>query len=149
MRAVGSLLILLCLSFGSVAPAAGQSAQLVSIEEAWVRVLEDGTVSAYFTIRNNREAADRLVDVTTPAAGRATLYRTRISSTRVRYTPVQGLEIGGDRTVRLRPGGYHVRLENLARPLTVGDVVPLTVRFERAGRVEVTARVSNQLLGNR
>lgn len=114
-----------------------------------MRVLEDGTVSAYFTVRNNRETVDRLVGVTTPAAGRATLYRTRISSTRVRYTPVESLEIGGGRTVRLRPGAYHVRLENLARPLAVGDFVSLTVQFERAGRVEVSARVSNQLLGNR
>ena len=40
-------------------------------------------------------------------------------------------------------------LEDLKKPLRLGEDVPLTLIFERAGRVEVIAKVSNQMLGNR
>jgi periplasmic copper chaperone A len=135
-----TLLTLCAPAFAQVRP--------VAIEGAWVRVL-DGNVTAYFHIFNNAEQADRLVDVSTPVAERARLYRTRVRSGKFSYQPLQSLEIGGFDDERLRPGGTFVRLEGVKQRLVVGDIVTLTLRFERSGYIEVAARVSNQLLGNR
>jgi len=44
-------------------------------------------------------------------------------------------------TTELKPGGYHVMLLDLKRPLTAGETVPLALTFEKAGVVEVPARV--------
>ncbi|MGE4061736.1 MAG: copper chaperone PCu(A)C [Rhodospirillaceae bacterium] len=131
----------------SAAPALAQAKPVV-IENAWIR-LHEGMVSAYFHILNNSEEPDRLLAVSTPRAEKAELLRTRIRSGKYVYQPVTDLEITGYDDERLRPGGLFVRLSGVKDRLAVGDIVPLTLRFERSGTIEVTARVSNQLLGNR
>lgn len=128
-------------------PAFAQARPVV-VEDAWVRVYA-GDVSLYFHILNNGAEPDRLLGVSTPVAAAAQLTRTRIRSGKFSYLPLASLEIGGFEAPRLRPGGTHVRLSELKRDLRVGDMIPLTLRFERSGTVEVTARVGNQLLGNR
>ena len=133
--------------FFLAAPAHAQSKPVV-VEDAWVRVY-NGTVSAFFQILNNSEEPDRLLSVTTPVADKAQLLRTRATGSRYTYQPLESLDVGGFEAPRLRPGGIHVRLTGLTRELRVGDAVPLTLRFARSGTVEVTAHVSNQLLGNR
>jgi copper(I)-binding protein len=135
---------LLCL----LAPSAFAQSKPVVIENAWVRNYE-GVVTVYFQILNNGEQPDRLLDVSTPVADKATLTRTRIRSGKYTYQPIESLEIGGFDDPRLRPGGIHVRLTGLKRDLAVGETVPLSLRFERSGTIEVAAKVSNQLLGNR
>jgi hypothetical protein len=58
---------------------------------------------------------------------------------------VESLPLPAGRRVEMRPGGYHVMLEQLVRPLAAGDRVPLTFTVEdKAGkrsRVEVEAAV--------
>lgn len=133
---------------GLVSGSAFAQSKPVVVEDAWVRVYE-GTVTAYFHILNNDERSDRLTAVSTSVAGKTELIRTRIRSGKFTYLPLTSLEIGGFDDPRLRPGGNHVRLSELKRDLHVGDTVPLTLHFQRSGTIEVTARVSNQLLGNR
>jgi copper(I)-binding protein len=146
MRTLKMLFAMLAL-MASAAPALAQSKPVV-IENAWVRVFE-GTVTVYFHILNNSEAPDRLLGASTPAAEKAELFRTRIRSGKYAYQPIESLEVAGFDDPRLRPGGNHVRLSGLKRELAVGETIPLSLRFERSGTIEVTARVSNQLLGNR
>ena len=55
--------------------------------------------------------------------------------------PVDRITIPADGTRILKPGGYHIMLIDLARALRVGDTFPVTLRFERAGTVKVTAEV--------
>jgi hypothetical protein len=40
--------------------------------------------------------------------------------------------------VELKPGGYHVMLMELKQPLKNGDRFPLTLTFEKAGKIEVS-----------
>ena len=128
-------------------PAFSQS-KTVTVEDAWVRVYE-GTVTAYFLVRNDGTESDRLLGVSTPVADRAELLRTRVRSGKFDYQALTNLEVRGFEELRLRPGGVFVRLTGVNRNLAVGETVPLMLRFQRSGSLEVTARVSNQLLGNR
>ena len=52
-----------------------------------------------------------------------------------------GLAIEAGKTVDLAPGGYHLMLMELKAPLKSGDKVPVTLTFEKAGKVEVTLDV--------
>ncbi|MGE3333350.1 MAG: copper chaperone PCu(A)C [Rhodospirillaceae bacterium] len=141
------LLTILLAAFFLATPAFAQSKTVV-VENAWVRIYE-GATSAYFHIRNNAGESDRLLDVSTPVADKTELIRTRVRSGKYTYLPLKDLEITGHNDERLGPGGIFVRLTGLKRDLHVGDMVPLTLRFERSGHIEVNARVGNQLLGNR
>jgi len=48
-----------------------------------------------------------------------------------------GLEIKPGETVELKPGGYHVMFVDLKEPLKQGEEVTVTLKFAKAGTVEV------------
>ena len=96
---------------------------------------------AYFEIENRGAQADRLVRVSTPAAGAAEVHSMSMDGNMMRMRAVTALDIPPHATTALKPNGYHVMLLDLKRPLAAGDAVPLTLTFEKTGVVEVTARV--------
>ena len=50
----------------------------------------------------------------------------------------KGLEIAPGKTVKLAPGGYHVMLMDLKGQLKQGEKLPITLEFEKAGKVTVS-----------
>ena len=55
----------------------------------------------------------------------------------------KGLSIEPGKTVKLAPGGYHLMLRDLKSPLKQGDQVPVTLEFEKAGKVKLTFDVQD------
>ena len=53
----------------------------------------------------------------------------------------EGLPLPAGETVALAPGGNHLMLLGVKEPLVAGDTVALTLTFEAAPAVEVTATV--------
>lgn len=51
------------------------------------------------------------------------------------------LPVPSGASIRLEPGGRHIMLLDLTRPLEVGQRFPLRLRFEQAGTVEVVVEV--------
>jgi copper(I)-binding protein len=99
------------------------------------------TGSAYFTVRNNGTQADRLLHVASPAAQNVELHSMTMDGNLMKMRAIPALDIAAGATVTLGSGGYHVMLVNLAHPLAIGGNVPLTLTFERAGSIEVSAPV--------
>lgn len=54
-----------------------------------------------------------------------------------------GLTIAAGKSVSLSPGGYHLMMMDLKKPLRAGDKVPVTLNFEKAGPVSVTLEVGS------
>jgi copper(I)-binding protein len=102
-----------------LAPA--QASTVVAINGPWVRVAPDGaSAEAYMEIQSSGPAA--LVAGRSTAAGKVTLRAPgkRISSIAEVPLPAGTMQ-------PLAPDGYRVGLEKLARPLKLGDYVPLEV----------------------
>jgi copper(I)-binding protein len=55
--------------------------------------------------------------------------------------PVERIAIPAGQSVALEPGGFHIMLLDLAEPLELGQQVDLTLVFENAGEVAVTAEI--------
>lgn len=55
--------------------------------------------------------------------------------------PVERIEIPAGGSVGLQPGGYHLMLLELARPLEAGTQIKVTLTFDKAGAVPLTAEV--------
>ena len=56
----------------------------------------------------------------------------------MRMRQVDGIALAPKASVKMRPGmGYHLMLVGLKRPLKDGEAFPMTLEFERAGKVEV------------
>ena len=48
------------------------------------------------------------------------------------------MSIEPGKTVKLAPGGYHLMLFDLKSPLKQGDKLPVTLEFEKAGKVKLS-----------
>jgi len=79
--------------------------------------------------------------VESPVAMHAMLHETTVVDGQSRMRERERLEIPPNGTLTLEPGGLHVMLHGLRRPLVVGERVPLVLLLEDGGRIEITAEV--------
>jgi copper(I)-binding protein len=117
---------------------------MLEFHDAWARATAPGHKSGamYVTIVNRGEADDRLVGVTASRAAMATVHATETLDGVARMRMVRELPIPANATVALSPGGTHVMLDGMTAPLSVGDEVELTLRFEKAGTKRVAVKVN-------
>jgi copper(I)-binding protein len=54
---------------------------------------------------------------------------------------VPRLELPPGKTVELKPGGYHMMLVDLKRPLKKGDLVPIRLKVELSDKTVKTIQV--------
>ena len=98
----------------------------------------------YLTIANKGAADDRLVSVSTPAAGKAEIHEMKMEGDVMKMNALpDGLVIPAGGTVTLEPGGYHLMFMDLRGPFVEGTSVPVTLTFEKAGAVEVQLPVGS------
>ena len=96
------------------------------------------------TITNKGTVGDRLVAASSPVAGKVEIHEMTMQDGVMKMREIAGgLPIDAGKTVSLAPGGYHLMLMELKAPLKQGDKVPVTMTFEKAGKVEATLSVQS------
>ncbi len=124
---------------------AGGQVGNITVAEAWSRGVPGAAVGVvYLAIKNQDSAPDRLLALHTPAARRAEIHRTERVAGMVQMRQLASLECPAHSTVKIEPGGVHIMLLELARPLTSGSDFPLTLRFEKAGEITIQVQVVGQ-----
>ncbi|WP_257165071.1 copper chaperone PCu(A)C [Bradyrhizobium sp. SRS-191] len=114
------------------------------IAQPWSRATPGGakTGAGYLTIENKGAAPDRLVAASADVAGKVEVHEMAVTNGVMTMRPLdKGLIIEPGKTVALAPGGYHLMMMDLKSPLKQGDKLPLTLEFEKAGKVAVTLDV--------
>ena len=114
------------------------------ITKPWSRATPSGAKVAggYLTIENTGSVSDRLVQGSGDIAGTVEVHEMAMNNGVMTMRPLDnGLTIEPGKTVTLAPGGTHLMLMNIKSPLRQGDKVPLTLEFEKAGRVTVSLDV--------
>jgi hypothetical protein len=109
----------------------------IQIENPWTRASAPGAQVAggYMLIRNAGAAGDRLVSATSPAAARVELHVHTNKDGVMQMREVPGYDVPAKGAFALKPGGAHLMLIDLKRPLKEGEKVPVKLRFEKAGEV--------------
>ena len=129
---------LLCaLAIAVASPAQAQ----VRITNPWVRSTVAGQTVAGAFMKLESPAAESLVGASSPAAAKVELHRTIMEGTVAKMRPVERIDLAPGKPVELKPGGYHIMLVDIARPLAKGDTVPLRLEFERPGKPKETVEV--------
>lgn len=114
----------------------------IAIAHPWSRAAgANATGAGFMTLRNTGTQADRLVSASASIARAVELHTHVRDGDVMRMRPVEAIPVAPGQTVELRPGGFHVMLIGLKEPLVQGARVPLTLRFERAGEVQVELAV--------
>jgi hypothetical protein len=121
---------------------AATDASGINFEHVWARATAGlGTTgAAYFTV-TSKVSPDQLVGASTPIAANAELHETINDNGVMKMRPVASIPLVPGKPVTFQPGGYHVMLTGLKSALKAGDSFPLTLTFEHARPITVTAKV--------
>jgi copper(I)-binding protein len=128
------------------APACAQEVKAgdLVITQAWSRATPSGAKIAggYLTIENKGAAPDRLIGGSGNIAGKVEVHEMAMNNGVMTMRPLdKGLTIDPGKTVKLAPGGYHLMIMDLKSPFKQGDKVPVTLEFEKAGKVMLSLDV--------
>ena len=136
-----SILMACVLSLAAGAAAAqGFKAGPLEIDQPWSRATPKGAkvAAGYLTIKNTGTEPDRLVGVTSPAAGKSEIHEMSMEKGVMKMRPVPGgVEIKPGETVELKPGSFHIMMTGLKSPIERGKPFKASLTFEKAGPVEV------------
>ncbi|MER2528967.1 MAG: copper chaperone PCu(A)C [Candidatus Competibacter denitrificans] len=140
MKTTLSCLFLLMLSAPAFAAGEGGG---IRIENARLPEMPPAakTAAIYLDIVNSG-AADRLLSAQAEATANQTeLHATQFEGDMMRMRKVEAVDLAAGTTTALKPGGLHIMLIELKQPLRASQSVPLALRFEKAGTVQITVPV--------
>ncbi|GKT26815.1 copper chaperone PCu(A)C [Acidovorax sp. SUPP3334] len=102
----------------------------VTVQDAWVRASVPNQKATGAFMRLNAAKDTRLVSVSSPAAPLAEIHEMKMEGDVMKMREIPAVELPAGKAVELKPGGYHVMLMDLPKPVKEGDTVPITLVFE-------------------
>lgn len=114
----------------------------VMVHEAWARASAGAATAgaAYVTLKGGTQP-DSLVGVSTPVAAKAEPHETINDNGVMKMRPVAAVPIPAHEMVTFAPGGTHIMLMGLKKPLAAGQSFPLTLTFAHSAPVTVDVKV--------
>jgi copper(I)-binding protein len=130
----------LALSLTTVAAAGLTQPQggAVRVSNAHIPVPPNGapTASAYATLTNVGRVPERFIGAASACCERVELHQMSMAGGVMTMRPLPGgVEIAPGARLSLSHDGYHLMLFHPRRPLTAGQHVPVTLRFQHAAPV--------------
>lgn len=124
----------------------------IRIENAWVRAPAPGqaVVGGFMDITSPRDA--RLVSASSPVAGTTELHEMTMKGDVMMMRAVPFVVLPPGQVVKLEPGGLHIMLIDLKKPLKAGDKVPLTLKVQTGKTTQtlaIQAEVRDPMAGGR
>ncbi len=111
------------------------------ISNVWIKATIPGSnvSAAYLRIKSAKVV--RLVKAETPVAGIAELHSMNMKDGVMEMKAEDAFTVPAGKVIELKPGGMHIMLMQVARPINAGDKVPLTLTFEGANEKPLVIRV--------
>ena len=116
----------------------------VSVHHPWSRELPPVAPNgaAYFRVENGDGEPVRIVGASSPVADRAELHTHEMDGGVMKMRHVRAVEVPAKGAASFAPGGLHVMLIGLKKPLVAGESFPLILEFDTAGTIDVTVGIT-------
>lgn len=146
VKRVGLVFLILLLLAITLSACGGEKKPDIKISGAWARQSPMAATNgaAYMVIENKGGAEDALIGADADVSDVVEIHEMLIDENNVMHMkPVEGqrLVIPAKGKVELKPGGYHIMFIGLKEPLKEGQVIDLTLKFEKSGEMKVQAPV--------
>ncbi len=143
MKKITAILALFLLTLSSANAADTATVGDITVSKAWSRASTGAKRpgGSFLTIVNNGSAADRLIAAETPAAGKSELHNHIMEDGMMKMRHVMAVDIPAGGMTMLKPGSFHVMMFDLKDLLKEGDMFPMTLTFEKAGKATVMVHV--------
>ena len=120
------------------------------LADPWAGATKPGAkvAAGYLTITNPGAVEDKLLGAASPRAARVEIHEMKMDGAVMSMAKVEdGLAIAPGGSVSLAPGGLHLMFLDISAPFAVGETVPVTLTFEKAGAVEASFAVRERKAG--
>ena len=115
----------------------------ITVNGAYTRATVAGQAAAGgFMKITSSGAADQLISATSPVSNDVQLHTMKMDGNVMQMREVKQIDIPANGTVDLKPGGLHLMFMNIKTPLKAGDLVPVKLKFAKAGEIEVKMPVN-------
>jgi copper(I)-binding protein len=106
----------------------------VQVNQVWTRATVAGQKSAgvFMEILVPRDAM--LIKAYTPWAKKTELHEMKMEGDIMKMRPIKSIVLQANVPTVLKPGGVHVMILGLKKPLKIGDKLPLKLTFEFADK---------------
>ena len=135
-----ALALALCFSGATI-----HADETVTVTHAWVRATAPGQRVAGAYLEISSAAPSKLVAASSPVAGSAEIHSMRLENGVMEMRQLESLELPAKQTVKLEPGGLHLMLLDLKKPLKRGDKVPLRLTLQRTDRSKTVLEVQAEV----
>jgi copper(I)-binding protein len=95
----------------------------------------------FMKIENDGTAADKLISASSSVSKSMELHTMSMDNNVMRMREVKSIDLPAKSKVELRPGGLHLMFIDLNQQLKAGEIIPVKLKFEKAGEVEVKFQV--------
>ena len=102
----------------------------VRVDKAWVRASTATNSAAYMHITSTQ--AVNLISASSPVAKAVEIHQMSMSQGVMKMRQIDTLTVSPKQPSELAPGGLHLMLLSLKKPLNIGDKVSLLLGFEDA-----------------
>lgn len=100
----------------------------------------------YLSIDNDGTTPDALLSLSSPAAANVAIHAMTMDGNIMKMRELDSLPLAPGAKISMKAGsGYHLMLTGLKQPLKAGDKVPLTLTFDKAGKLEISVHVGSNL----
>lgn len=126
-----------------------QHSAALEVTHAWSRELPPTAPvgAAFLTVENPSQHADRLLSAQSAIAEVTELHAHIHEGDVMRMVKVETIDVPAHGKLTLEPGGYHIMLIDLKKPLVAGEQLPLSLQFERAGQIDITVDIKSSDAG--
>jgi len=119
-----------------------QAAATVTVSHQWVKAADTGMTALFGTLHNSGGTDVTVVSASSPAAGSVELHEVVGQPGSTTMRPKQGgFTVPASGSHVLAPGGDHIMLMDLKKPLQVADDVEVTLSFADGSTLPFTAQV--------
>ena len=121
----------------------------LKIENPYARATAPGQKAAGgFMKIENKGAADQLIAASSPVAGEMQLHTMAMDGNVMKMREVKAIDVPANGSVDLKPGGLHLMFMDIKTPLKAGEAVPVKLKFQKAGEVEIKVPVRDMSSGS-
>jgi len=116
------------------------SASPLKVIDAWTKVASTGMSATFGVITNPTNAAIKVIGATSPYSPIGQLHEVvTVNGSSVMQQRKGGFTIPAGGSLTLQPGGNHIMLVNLVKPVAAGALVPVTLTTSTGAQVTFKA----------
>ena len=130
----------------SASAPASAAAGVLTVRDPWVKAADKGMTAAFATLANDGDADVTITGVSTDVS-RAEIHEMAMADGKMAMRQKQGgVVVAAGAQAALEPGGDHLMLMDLTRPVRPGDQLDITLTFAD-GRTQTFTAVAKPFTG--